>query len=83
MVGALYEASVRVPLLMSGPGIVRNRRIKNLVSLIDLCPTFLDMTGLPQRSGLLSTMIDVIATGSAIAKKSFASGAGRQRKDSM
>jgi arylsulfatase K len=43
----LYEGSVRVPLVMAGPGIRPRQRVRNLVSLIDLCPTFIEMGGLP------------------------------------
>jgi len=49
---SFYEGSVRVPLVMTGPGIVSGQRCPNLVSLIDLCPTFLQMTGLPARKTL-------------------------------
>jgi arylsulfatase K len=42
----LYEGSARVPMVMAGPGIVAGQRRRNLVSLIDLCPTMLAMTGL-------------------------------------
>lgn len=49
---SFYEGSMRVPLLMAGPGIEPGRRHRNLVSLIDLCPTFMEMTGLPPRTGL-------------------------------
>ena len=40
---ALYEASVRVPLIVSGPGIRHGVISDELVSLIDLYPTLLDM----------------------------------------
>ncbi len=46
---SLYEGSVRVPMLMTGPEIPANGENRNLVSTIDLCPTFIDMAGLPQR----------------------------------
>jgi choline-sulfatase len=38
-----YEASVAVPLVISGPGIPRGKRISDLVSLVDLYPTILDI----------------------------------------
>ena len=44
---SLYEPSVRVPLVMTGPSIQPGRRMSNLVSLIDLCPTFMEMMDLP------------------------------------
>ena len=49
---SLYEASVRVPLVMAGPDIPPGQHVANLVSLIDLCPTFMEMTDLPKRKEL-------------------------------
>ena len=49
---SLHEGAVRVPMIVTGPGIPAGRRMGNLVSLIDLCPTFLEMAGLPIRPGL-------------------------------
>ncbi len=49
---SFYEGSVRVPLAMTGPGIVAGQRCRNLVSLIDLCPTFMAMAGLTPRTTL-------------------------------
>ncbi len=43
---SLYEGAVRVPLVMTGPDITP-ARIPNLVSLVDLCPTLIEMAGLP------------------------------------
>lgn len=47
---SLYEASARVPMIMTGPDIPASGRSENLVSLIDLCPTFLEMLDLPERT---------------------------------
>ena len=38
-----YDPSVRVPLLISGPGIPRGKTSKELVGNIDLAPTFMDI----------------------------------------
>ena len=38
-----YESSVRVPLVVSGPGVKVGGIVDNVVSLIDLHPTFMDM----------------------------------------
>ncbi len=46
---SMYEGSVRVPMIITGPDIPAGGRSENLVSLIDLCPTFLEMLGLPER----------------------------------
>lgn len=40
---SMYEASVRVPLLVEGPGVPQNRTETDFVTLIDLFPTFIDM----------------------------------------
>jgi choline-sulfatase len=47
---SLYEGSVRVPMLMTGPDIPVQGESENLVSTIDLCPTSISMAGLPERS---------------------------------
>ncbi len=39
----MYEPAVRVPLIVTGPDIERNKRVDNLVSLIDIYPTLMDM----------------------------------------
>jgi len=40
-----HESSIRVPLVAIGPGLEGGTRIKQLVSLIDLPPTFLELSG--------------------------------------
>jgi arylsulfatase A-like enzyme len=50
----LYEETLHVPLILSGPGIPAGHRAGGLVSLIDLVPTLADLTGvtgLPCTSG--------------------------------
>ena len=43
-----YEAAVRVPLIMRWPGhLPANRRVNELVELVDLVPTLLDLGGEP------------------------------------
>lgn len=39
----MYESSVRVPFVVAGPGIQRGAVIDNIVSIIDLYPTLMDM----------------------------------------
>lgn len=43
---SLYEHSVRVPLLMSGPDIPRGLRIDNYVYLMDIYPTLCELLGI-------------------------------------
>ncbi len=48
-----YDQSANVPLIVSGPGTLsEGRRIDDVVSIADLCPTILDMCGLAVPSGL-------------------------------
>lgn len=42
---SMYEGSVRVPWVVAGPGIEADRRVEELVSLIDLYPTLMDLAG--------------------------------------
>ncbi len=47
---SLLEGSVRVPLVMAGPGIRPGLRIDTPVSLVDLAPTICDLAGLEKRA---------------------------------
>jgi arylsulfatase K len=60
---SLYDGSARVPMVIAGPGVVPGARLPNLVSLIDVCPTFMQMTGLPPRDGLAGESLLPLATG--------------------
>ena len=42
-----YEASLRVPLIVAGPGIPKNQVSDSLIELIDLNPTICDFAGVP------------------------------------
>ncbi|XP_036702024.1 arylsulfatase K isoform X1 [Balaenoptera musculus] len=44
---SMYEASAHVPLLIMGPGIKTNLQVSNVVSLVDIYPTMLDIAGIP------------------------------------
>jgi arylsulfatase A-like enzyme len=48
---AVVEETIRVPLIMSGPGIPRGRTIDRQVSLADLAPTLLDWAGIDPEPG--------------------------------
>jgi arylsulfatase A-like enzyme len=43
--GTPFEASVRVPLVIRGPGVVKNRVLPQLATNADLLPTILDLVG--------------------------------------
>ncbi len=49
---SFYEGSVRVPLIIRGPGLKKGLEVDELVSLVDLLPTLLDMTGCDNPEGL-------------------------------
>ena len=40
-----YEASIRVPLIASGPGFDKGRVVEDVVANIDIAPTLLDAAG--------------------------------------
>jgi uncharacterized sulfatase len=42
-----HESSIRVPAVIAGPGLPRGRVVEQLVSLVDLPPTLLDVAGAP------------------------------------
>jgi len=60
---SLYEGSVRVPMLITGPDVPAGGRSENLVSTVDLCPTFLEMGGLPERDGCDGESLLPLASG--------------------
>jgi len=43
----LYDYSVRVPLIIAGPDLPKNKRSDALCYLSDICPTVLEYTGIP------------------------------------
>ncbi len=44
--GTLYDAGIKTPFVVTGPGVPSGRRHRPLVSMIDLAPTILDWAGL-------------------------------------
>lgn len=40
--GSLYEGGLRVPLIVTGPGIAKGSRLDQMVSALDLYPTFME-----------------------------------------
>ncbi len=53
----LYDHSVRVPLVLSGPGIPRGARCDSLCYLLDVYPTLCDLLGLAPPEGLEGTSL--------------------------
>jgi len=66
----LYDELLRVPLVMSGPGVARGRRIDAPASILDIMPTVLDLVGSPlegRRSGAsLAPLLDPSADPAAL-----------------
>lgn len=57
-----YEASVRVPLLLAGPGI-ESKTSHALVELIDLNPTVCELAGLPRQEDIDARSLVPVLTG--------------------
>ena len=47
-----YEPSARVPMILRGPGARKGAVVEDLVSLVDVYPSLMDMAGLPHPGGL-------------------------------
>lgn len=47
---APYEESIRVPLIVRGPGIAPGRTLDQMTGLVDLAPTLLDLAGAPRET---------------------------------
>ncbi|MBI4871492.1 MAG: sulfatase [Candidatus Riflebacteria bacterium] len=43
----LYEPTIHVPLVVAGPGVAQGRRVTDVVSLVDLAPTVLELCKVP------------------------------------
>lgn len=48
----VYDATTRVPLLMSGPGVPPGKQVDGVVRSVDIVPTVLDLLGLPGQEKL-------------------------------
>ncbi len=64
-----YESAVRVPLIIRWPGhLPEGRRVTDLVELVDLLPTLLDLVGLPRLPDLHGKSLKPLALGEPGAK---------------
>ncbi|RKY12207.1 MAG: hypothetical protein DRP65_01945 [Planctomycetota bacterium] len=68
----LYESSARVPLVIVGPGIEKGLRLDNIVSLVDIYPTLMDMAGLETPEGLDGESLLPLATGQTKTSRNYA-----------
>jgi arylsulfatase A-like enzyme len=68
----LYEHSTRVPLLFCGPGVPMGQKREALVYLHDVCPTLLEMAGVPPPPGVDGRSLGgLIADGAASVRSSL------------
>jgi arylsulfatase A-like enzyme len=61
-----YEESIRVPLLMRGPGVARNHVAEDIVANIDIAPTILAIAGVGQKEQFDGRSFYGIAQGDAV-----------------
>ena len=41
----IYEHTIRVPFIIAGPGIAANKKLPDVVSMVDVAPTLLELAG--------------------------------------
>jgi len=58
-----YEAAIRVPLIIAGPGIAPGSQSDVLTELIDVNPTLVELAGLPAQTGLDAQSLCPVLTG--------------------
>jgi len=58
-----YEHSLRVPMIIAGPGLVSGRKHSGFTSIYDLMPTVLDLAGAPIPSGVDGRSLKPALTG--------------------
>lgn len=46
--GQVHDALLHVPLVIAGPGVARSRQVSQVVELVDVAPTLLELCGLPR-----------------------------------
>lgn len=77
----VFEESLRVPLIMTGPAIPTNTRIDTPVSLIDVFPTLLELLDIPQPGKLdgMSLAATIRGKSGLPARTLYAEGAATRR----
>ncbi|XP_068994395.1 arylsulfatase K [Embiotoca jacksoni] len=67
---SMFEGSSHVPLLIMGPGLMSGLQVNQLVSLVDLYPTVLDIAGISAGGNLSGhSLLPLLSTSHAISKK--------------
>ncbi len=55
--GTLYDAGIKTPMIVTGPGVPAGARYRPLVSVIDLAPTVLDWAGVAKPGDMIGNSI--------------------------
>lgn len=55
--GTLYDAGIKTPMIVTGPGVASGVRCPSLISVIDLAPTFLDWAGIDKPDDMVGTSL--------------------------
>ncbi len=61
--GRPYDGALRIPLILSGPGVPSGKRIEELVEIVDVMPTLLDLGGLPSTKGMQGSSLAPVMRG--------------------
>jgi len=69
---SLFEGSVRVPLILRGPGIIPGQRLETPVSLIDMAPTICELAGLSKRNSFDGESLLPLARGDTSESRGWA-----------
>ena len=69
---SLLEGSVRVPLILKGPGIEAGQRIDTPVSLVDMAPTICELAGIEPRRSFDGESLLPLARGETVESRGWA-----------
>ncbi|MGH0033934.1 MAG: sulfatase [Myxococcota bacterium] len=61
-----YQELIAIPLILRGPGVPRGRIVEEPVSLVDLVPTILSLTGLQPHAGMDGLDLSALWSGGAL-----------------
>jgi arylsulfatase A-like enzyme len=61
----MYDHSIRVPLIMAGPGVPKGKRMQAMCYLLDIFPTLCDLTGVPTPSTVEGRSLVPVLRGNA------------------
>lgn len=64
-----YDASARVPLLVTGPDIPKGRTVSSPVELLDLFPTFCELAGIPTPGDIDGESLASLLTGQCASRQ--------------